>query len=105
MSVLSADSLLASLRESGALDERSGSVIRTPFAFLVDTGIAKNAAPAVVARLIDQGQPAYGLVQSDGRVRIYVGAFETPEQATLFMASLRALGSEPVLAYRTGRMF
>ena len=32
--------------------------------------------------------PAYGLVQRDSSVRIYAGAFDTPDEAALFKAAL-----------------
>jgi hypothetical protein len=47
---------------------------------------------------------AYALMQDDKSARIYVGAFQTPQQSTLAATALRVAGLTPVLAYRTGRM-
>jgi hypothetical protein len=45
------------------------------------------------------------LLQDDGRARLFAGAFETPGQSALVALSLRDIGVEPVLAFRTGRTF
>lgn len=100
----SADSLLAALHARGLLDGRSGSVVRTPFAFLIDSGVAAGAVQAEIARYATRRVAVYPLFQPDGSARLYTGAFETPAQAAMFAESLRAAGVTPVLAYRIGRV-
>jgi hypothetical protein len=101
----SADSLLADLRGRGLLDAHSGSVVRTPFAFVVDSSVPASAVPQRLAQYAVQGRPVYALRQIDGSARLYAGAFETPAQAALYAESLRAAGIAPVLAFRIGRVF
>jgi hypothetical protein len=43
--------------------------------------------------------------QIDGTMRIYAGAFESPDQADRLARSLRAQGIDPVVVYRIGRPF
>lgn len=99
----SADSLRGVLRAIGLLDSRSGSVVRTPFAFLLDSSVAADSVSAVLARY-PQSLPVYPLFKSDGSARVYAGAFENPAQAAMYADSLRAAGFTPVLAYRIGRV-
>jgi len=62
-------------------------------------------ARAAVAQWEARGISAYALLQQDGRASLFAGAFETPGQSVLVALSLRDAGIEPVLAFRTGRMF
>lgn len=101
----SADSLLEALHARGLLDGRSGSVVRTPFAFLIDSGVAAGAVQAEIARYLSRRIAVYPLFQPDGSARLYAGAFESPAEAAMFAESLRAAGVTPVLAYRIGRVF
>jgi hypothetical protein len=57
-----------------------------------------------VADFVTRGIAAYALAQTDGSTKLYVGAFESPEQASLAATALRVAGVTPVLEYRTGRM-
>jgi hypothetical protein len=98
-----ADSLLAALRARGQLRPGIGSVVRAPYAFLVDS-LGADAAAQMLTYFADRGQPVYALRQSDGSARLYAGAFETREQASLFVESIRASGIRPVLVYRIGRV-
>lgn len=100
-----ADSLLQRLRREGELDERSGSVVRLPYAFLVHLEVQDSSVKGLLNAYRDLGQPVYALRQDDGTSKIYAGAFESPEQAALLVASLRAAGITPTLVYRTGRLF
>ena len=101
----SADSLRGVLRAIGLLDVRSGTVVRTPFAFLIDSSVAADSVAAVLARYTTaQDLPVYPLFKSDGSARIYAGAFENPAQAAMYAEALRAAGVTPVLAYRIGRV-
>ena len=98
-----ADSLLGALRAKGEVRSGLGDVVNAPYAFLVD-----SVTPAAVAGLLkyfaDRGQPVYALRQADGSARLYAGAFETREQAALFLESIQASGLRPVLVYRIGRV-
>jgi hypothetical protein len=100
---VSAESLLLSLGRRGLLGDGSG-VVRVPYAFLVDT-VSATAAPAVIAAYAERGLPVYGLLQLNGSVSLYAGAFETPAQAQSYAESLRAAGNNWPLVYRKGRVF
>jgi cell division septation protein DedD len=99
-----ADSLLQSLRARRQVRAGLGDVVRAPYAFLVDSAVASSAVPGLLAYYADRGQPIYALRQSDGSARLYAGAFESLDQAALFVESLRASGITPVLVYRRGRV-
>ncbi len=100
-----ADSLLARLRRRKVLDAGSGTVVRLPFAFLIDSGVPAAAVIGMVAAYADRGQPVYALRQADGSAWLLVGAFESIDQSALYAESLRASGITPVLVYRKGGTF
>ncbi len=100
-----ADSLLLGLRRRHVLGDSSGSVVRLPFAFLIDSGVPAAAVTGMVATYADRGQPVYALRQTNGTAWLLAGAFESLEQSSLYAESLRASGIAPVLVYRKGRMF
>lgn len=100
-----ADSLLADLRRRHLLDARSGTVVRVPFAFLIDSGVPAAAVPELVSTLASHGDPVYALRQTDGTAWLLSGAFESPAQAALYAESLRSAGTTPTLVYRKGRVF
>lgn len=102
---VSADSLLALLRRRGSLEAAQGEVRHAPFALLVERGVAREQTDIYVRDYRDRGLPAYGLLQTDGTVNIYTGAFETPEQAAVLLAILRERGETPQVVYRLGRAF
>jgi hypothetical protein len=99
-----ADSLLQALRQRGILKPDNGSVVRVPFAFLIDQ-VPPAAVPGMLAAHAVHGLPVYALRQSDGTAWLLAGAFESTDQASLYAESLRASGIEPKLVYRKGRMF
>lgn len=99
-----ADSLLQELRKRKKLKEDAGSVARLPFAFLIESGVKATAVPGMVAQFADGGFPVYALRQEDGTAWLLVGAFDSPEQAALYTASLPS-GVPPILVYRKGRVF
>ena len=103
-----AEKLLRSLRRRRVVADSAGSVARVPFAFLVDSVPAVAGVTAMMRDKIQsyagRGVAAYGLMQSDGSVKLYTGAFERPEQSSLALSALRVAGLAPVLAYRTGRI-
>lgn len=98
-----ADSLLAALRGKRVVDPDKGSVMRVPFALLVEGNVSAENAPALVSGYTARGLPVYALRQPDGTARLYAGAFETPEQAALLLDTLRAAGVPATVVYRTGR--
>ncbi len=100
-----AEAFLRGLHDRGVVPEDVGRVLTAPYAMLLARGLSAGEAAAAVAEWESRGVRAYGLVQHDGSVRLFAGAFETSDQAALLAMSLRDLGTEPSLAYRTGRMF
>jgi hypothetical protein len=101
----SADSLLDAVRARGIVRRDAGVVVRVPYALLLGVGVARSRADIVVNSWRSRGIAAYGLLQDDGSVRVYAGAFETPAQAAPLAASVRDAGEPPVVAIRTGRSF
>lgn len=99
-----ADSLLAALSAKGLSRLDSSNVVRTPFAFLVDS-VKGEAVPGLLKYFADRGQPVYALRQVDGSARLYYGAYESPEQATLDISTIKTSGIRPVLVYRIGRVY
>lgn len=100
-----AEAFLAPLRARGLVQEDGGRVLRAPYALLLAEGVLPEQASAAVTEWASRGIPAYALLQDDGSVRLFAGAFETPGQSVLVALSLRDLGAEPRLAFRTGRTF
>jgi hypothetical protein len=100
-----AESLLKALRDDGVLRPGAGLVVRVPLALVLESGVPRGDANARVAALAARGVRAYALLQDDGSVRLFAGAFETAAAAVPLDAELRAAGFAPQLAYRTGRMF
>ena len=101
-----ADTLLAFLRRRGSVPRGWGTVIRAPLALQLATAPSPTEAAAVIADFQSRGVPVYGLAQRDGGVRIYAGAFETPDEAALFKSELRnAKNIDATLVYRVGRAY
>jgi hypothetical protein len=102
-----AESLLTRLNRQRML--RGGEhVVRLPFAFLIDSvsaAAAPGAVPGMLASYADQGRPVYALRQANGGAWLLVGAFESAEQASMNMESLRASQGSATLVYRKGRPF
>ena len=67
--------------------------------------VGMATVPARITQYDQQGILAYPMLQPDGKITLFTGAFESPVQAITLADSLRALGMTPVLAYRTGRAF
>lgn len=103
-----AEQLLATLRRRQVVPDSSGSVVRAPFALLVDSIPPQAGMTSRVRERIDSLAAkqviAYSLRQRDGSAKLYVGAFERPEESSLAATALRVAGLTPVLAYRTGRL-
>lgn len=103
-----ADRLLASLRRRGIVQETDGSVVRVPFALLVDSvpaeADARSKSMDKIHGYAARGLAIYALAQPDGSMRLYAGAFENPQQSSLAATALRVAGVTPLLQYRTGRV-
>jgi hypothetical protein len=100
-----AEAFLATLRDRGLVRDDVGRVLRAPYALLLAEGMPPAEVTAALAQWESRGIPAYALLQDDGRARLFAGAFETPGQSVLVALSLRDIGVEPALAFRTGRTF
>ena len=98
-----ADSLLAALRSTGKLKADAGRVVATPFALVLESKVSRRAAQNVADGYGQRQIAAYALLQADGSATIFVGAFESPEQAAPLMNELKAKGVSSTLYYRTGR--
>ena len=99
-----AESLLIELRKQKVVDPTGGSVVRLPYAFLIDSG-PPTAVPEMVGMYLDHGIPAYALKQENGTAWLLVGAFTSIEQSQLYLETLRASVKQPALVYRKGRTF
>lgn len=97
--------LLDVLRHKGVVLDGMGTLVRTPYALLLDSASAGRTQTIMrkYSQVPQSRQSIYVLAQDDGSLRVYAGAFERPEDSASLMASLRAAGLSPVLAYRTGR--
>ncbi len=100
-----ADSLLEALRARKVVRRDAGVVVRVPYALLLADKLDGARAKEIVNSWRARGIPAYALVQEDGSVRVFAGAFATAAQAAPLAASLRDAGAPPVVAFRTGRPF
>ena len=103
-----AEVLLLALRRRRVVPDSAGSVVRAPFGLLIDSIAAQAGMTSRVRERLDslsaKQVSAYSLRQKDGSAKLYVGAFETPDQSSLAATALRVAGLTPVLAYRTGRI-
>ena len=98
--------LLSFLRTRGVVPQGWGTVIRAPFALSIASAPSTTEAAALIADFHSRQVPVYGLLQRDGSVRIYSGAFETPDEATpAKLALLRNKNIDATLVYRVGRAY
>lgn len=100
-----ADSLLAALRADRRLAATAGSVSATPYAIVLEPSVSQSAARAIANAYGQRQIAAYPLLQADNSAVIYVGAFETPDQAAPLLNDLSRKGVKVALHYRTGRGF
>jgi hypothetical protein len=98
-----ANSLLRSLRRQRVLASTQGHVIDAPFAVLVRSGLVADAARSQLDSYRVKGLPVYALVQPDGTVSIYAGAFRTTEEAQVLLQELHLADASPRVARRAGR--
>ncbi len=100
-----ADSLLRALRRRAALKPAQGHVTALPLTLLIQTGVSRDQASFFTHGYRLKGLPVYALLQSDGSVNLYAGAFDTIDAAQPLLYSFRANGDQPRVAYRLGRVF
>jgi len=101
-----ADQLLAFVRQRGLVPQGWGTVIRAPLALQIATAPSQAQAAPIIADFQSRSIPVYGLLQRDGSVRVYAGAFETPDEAALFKSALKSTKNiDATLAYRVGRAY
>lgn len=100
-----AESLQTALRSTPVLSPDRGAVVEVPFALLSLVAADTGEARAEIASLRTGGLSAYGLLQPDGGVHVYIGAFESPEAAMALDGRAREAGLTPVVVYRLGRSF
>ena len=101
-----AEQLLGFLRTRGLVPQGWGSVVRTPLALRLTTSPSQTEAAAAIADYQSRRVPVYGLLQRDGSVVIYVGAFESPDEASLFKRTLKDTKNiDATLVYRVGRAY
>lgn len=98
-----ANSLLRSLRRQRVLASTQGHVIDAPFAVLVRAGLSAEAARSQLDSYRVKGLPVYALVQPDGTVSIYAGAFRSTEEAQVLLKELQVADASPRVARRAGR--
>jgi hypothetical protein len=97
--------LLARIRNAKLVGPTSGNIVRAPYSFLLEQGLAAGASADAIAKYATRGVWAYALKQADGKVTIFTGAHESVAQAAILAESLRTAGIAPVLVFRTGRAF
>ncbi|HET7586378.1 MAG TPA: hypothetical protein VFK13_15805 [Gemmatimonadaceae bacterium] len=99
--------LVREMRRLGTLRAGEGAdIVRLPYALRVAEHVTVANAHDRAEELRARGWPAYALLQRDGSVTLYVGAFASPEQAARMRDDLGASDdSVAAIAYRTGRAF
>ena len=100
-----ADGLLVEVRVKGLVRRDAGAVVRVPYALMLADGVPRSEIAALIDTWRGRGITAYALLQDDGGIRLFAGAFETAAQAAPLAASVRDAGVGAVLAFRTGRTF
>ena len=101
-----ADQLLGFLRQRGLVPQGWGTVIRAPFGLQIAVAPSQAQAAPIIADFQSRNVPVYGLLQRDGSVRVYAGAFETPDEAAPFKSALKSTKNiDATLAYRVGRAY
>jgi cell division septation protein DedD len=98
-----AASLLRSLRRQRVLATGQGHVIDAPFAILVRSGASAGEARSQLDAYRVKGMPVYSLVQPDGTVNIYAGAFRSTAEAETLLESLDSDGTALRVVRRAGR--
>jgi hypothetical protein len=97
-----ADSLLQALWRGRRVERPQGTILRTPEAFRLGRRLPVEDAEADARGLRSRGIPAYIVGAPDGTARVYVGAFDRPEQALAVDSLLTAAGITGTLVQRMG---
>ncbi|MEE9300902.1 MAG: SPOR domain-containing protein, partial [Alphaproteobacteria bacterium] len=101
-SAAEARAALQRLWRDGFVASGEGAILRTPQAFHLGTRPSADMAWEETQRLRERGIPAYTVEASQGTARIFVGAFETPDQTAVVESLLTAAGLTATLVNRTG---
>ena len=98
--------LITFLRSRGLVPQGWGTVTNAPLALQVGSAPDTTQALATIADLRSRKVPVYALLQKDGTVRVYTGAFETAAEAELFNDTLKNTKNiDATLVYRVGRAY
>lgn len=98
-----ATALLRSMRRQRALERGQGHVIDAPFAVLVRAGLSAKEEDSLLTAYRLKGLPVYSLVQPDGGMSIYAGAFRSAADAKPLLDMFDANGERPRIVERAGR--
>lgn len=97
--------MLAALRTRGIVGAGVGKPIPTPLALLVADSLLEGEAIRRASELLARNVPAYVLLVSPGRARVYVGAFDNAGAAQSLTASLDSLNFRATLVPRVGSVY
>jgi hypothetical protein len=84
------------------VERPSGTILRTPQAYLIERVASAAVAVDRVEGLRRQGIAAYILSALDGSAQVLAGAFEGPDQASAADSLLRLQGLRATLVRRMG---
>ncbi|MSR05763.1 MAG: SPOR domain-containing protein [Gemmatimonadetes bacterium] len=101
-SARAADSLLQSLWQSRRIERPQGTILRTSETYRVGRRVPVADAEVDARGLRARGIPAYIVGAPDGTARVYVGAFDLPEQAHAVDSLLTTAGLTGTLVQRMG---
>jgi hypothetical protein len=101
----SADSLLREVRAKRYRTAAAAHIVKLPYAVLITKDVAQDQAPMFVRAYLSKGLPVYPLLNPNGTVSLWAGAFRSAEQAQPLVTSFRANGDQPTVMIRTGRSF
>jgi hypothetical protein len=101
----SADSLLREVRAKRYRTAAAAHIVKLPYAVLITKDVAQDQAPKFVRAYLSKGLPVYPLLNPNGTVSLWAGAFRSAEQAQPLVTSFRANGDQPTVMIRTGRSF
>ena len=97
---VAADSMIRNSREV-----ETAATLYAPFSVVLAGGVTPESAAIRLNAFRERKRPVFALIQDDGSVTIFAGAFETPEQSAQLLSELRADGEQVSVAYRTGKVF
>jgi cell division septation protein DedD len=98
-----ADSLLRQLWSSRAVERSTGTILRTPLAYLVARAASPETAREAIEGIRRRGWAGYIVTAPGGEHRVLVGAFEDADQARVADSLLRLAGLEATLVQRVGK--